>query len=184
MAQRPQQRKTPLIPHFKSVTRLIGQSAALHTKYPKLAHCDDYFTWFLLTSACLSRGAQGEKILRKSDDGNDTDMTMMAYSNFEIGVLFSSYLSGGNTSAKKADRIYCWNSNSCVCCYQNLTKPIPRLIHLPVPYRLRPSRYVDDEDIASFCDTPHFHEIVPGTACEGNMLLTPYGQDAAAKLSH
>jgi hypothetical protein len=178
--QTKQQGRTSLIPHFKSVTRLIGQQSKLRTKYPKLQHCDDYLSWFLLTSACLSRGAQGEETVQRFDETDGTNVTMMAYSNFEMGVLFSSFLSGGS----KMDRIYCFNAKSCSRCHQNTIESIPRLIHLPVPYRLRPSRYVDDEDMALFDHTPYFHEVVPGTGCEGNMLLTPYGQDVAAKLSH
>jgi hypothetical protein len=173
--------RTPLIPHFKSVARLIRHRTPIRTNNPKIPYCEEYFSWFLLTSACLSRGAQGEEIFRKSND-DGTDMTMMAYSNFEMGVLFNSYLSGG--SKNKYDRIYCWKSKSCEYCHENTTNTFPRLIHLPVPYCLRPPRYVDDEDIAVFCDTPYFHEITPGTGCEGNMLLTPYGKDLAAKLMH
>ena len=176
--------KFSLIPHFKSVSRLIGQRTALHTKYPKLPRYEEYFSWFLLTSACLSRGAQGEEILRKSENGDGIDVTVVAYSNFELGVLFNSYLSGGINGTKKGDRIYCWNSKSCSSCYENTTQSVPRLIQLPVPYLLRPSRYVDDEDVAMFSDTPYFHEIPPGTGCEGNMLLTPYGRDLAAKFCH
>ena len=175
--------RIPLIPHFKSVNRVIEQRDAIRTKYPNLPHCDEYFSWFLLTSACLSRGAQGEATVRKNDDIDGTNETLMEYTNFEMGVLFSSYLSGERNSSHKSDRIYCWNSKSrCSCQNINGQKSLPQLIHLPVPYHLRPSRYVDDEDIAMFSDTPYFHEITPGTGCEGNMLLTPYGRDLAAKL--
>ena len=59
----------------------------------------------------------------------------------------------------------------------------PRLIHLPSPYCFRPARYVEDEDEALFCETPYFHEVMPGTGCVGNMQLTPYGAALAAQFA-
>jgi hypothetical protein len=44
---------------------------------------------------------------------------------------------------------------------------------------VHPRRYVPDEEVALFCETPFFHEIAPGTGCEGNMQLTPYGMELA-----
>jgi hypothetical protein len=54
-------------------------------------------------------------------------------------------------------------------------RPRTSLIHLPVPFSLRPARYQSDRDDVEFCETPYFHEIALGTACVGNMKLTPYG---------
>jgi hypothetical protein len=53
------------------------------------------------------------------------------------------------------------------------------LIHLPIPYRLRPTRYQQNDDEVDFCETPYMHEIPPGTGCVGRMLLTPLGKAIA-----
>jgi hypothetical protein len=55
------------------------------------------------------------------------------------------------------------------------------MIHLPIPYSLRPKPYFEDEDDTVMQETPFFHEIEDGTRCVGNMLLTPYGVRQAEK---
>jgi hypothetical protein len=149
-------------PHFKSVVRLYeGGDYRVRKEYgfPK---CQELFSWFLLTSACLSKGAQGE---REGD--------IVAYANFELGVLFSSR-HGGDRCGN--NRIYCLKPEHCVCS-TNDSRAEAELIPLPVPYRLRAPSYIEKcEDSATFCETPFFHEITPETAACGNMQLTPYGK--------
>jgi len=158
----PAQRPTILAPHFKSVARLFdGKTYYRIRKELGVPKCEACFLWFLLTSACLSKGAQGEATTNPSL-GSDA----MSYSNFELGVLFTS----------RKDRLYCWTPSSCCCCDSgNTTKTSAQLIHLPSPFCFRPAPYVPDEDDMQFCETPYFHEILRDNACIGNMLSTPYG---------
>jgi hypothetical protein len=166
----PSQHPLTLPPHFKSVVRLCeGNDYRLRKDYG-FKKCEENFSWFLLTSACLSRGAQGE-----ADPNRRPGSDAVSYSNFELGVLFCSRLQG----RKKTDRLYCWKPAQCTC--GRSTAGGPSLIHLPVPYCFRPSRYQEDEDDVEFCETPYFHEIPPGTGCIGHMKLTPYGAALAAK---
>ena len=58
-----------------------------------------YFAWFMMSSACLSHGAQGQE-----DPDCRINGSMVSYSNFELGVLFCSRLQGDIS-----DRIYAWN---------------------------------------------------------------------------
>jgi hypothetical protein len=168
----PSQHPLTLPPHFKSVVRLCeGNDYRLRKDYG-FKKCEENFSWFLLTSACLSRGAQGE-----ADANRRPGSDAVSYSNFELGVLFCSRLQG----RKKTDRLYCWKPAQCAC--GRSTTGGPSLIHLPVPYCFRPSRYQEDEDDVEFCETPYFHEIPPGTGCIGHMKLTPYGAALAAKFA-
>jgi hypothetical protein len=168
----PAQRPHTLTPHFKSVARLFeGNDYRLRRDYgfPK---SDEYFLWFMLTSACLSRGAQGEETADRPP-GSDA----VSYSNFELGVLFCSRLQGIRGKSRQ-DRLYCWKPSQCSC----TRRSGPRLIHLPSPYCFRPARYQEDVEETEFCETPYFHEILPGTECVGNMRLTPYGEALAASI--
>jgi hypothetical protein len=169
----PSQHPVTLQPHFKSVVRLCeGNDYRLRKDYG-FKKCEENFSWFLLTSACLSRGAQGE-----ADADRRPGSDAVSYSNFELGVLFCSRLQG----RKKTDRLYCWKPTQCTCGRSTNTGG-PSLIHLPVPYCFRPSRYQEDEDDVELCETPYFHEIPPGTGCIGHMKLTPYGAALAAKFA-
>jgi len=162
----PAQRPQVLTPHFKSYARLFnGKSDYRIRKDLGVDRCEDYFSWFLLTSACLSKGAQGEHF-RIGKRAADSDA--VSYSNFELGVLF--------TSAK--DRVYCWKPSTCCCCPKAGGKSA-RLVHLPSPYCFRPAPYVPEEDSEEFCETPYFHEILRDSACSTNMLCTPYGSALA-----
>jgi hypothetical protein len=166
----PSQHPLTLPPHFKSVVRLCeGNDYRLRKDYG-FKKCEENFSWFLLTSACLSRGAQGE-----ADANRRPGSDAVSYYNFELGVLFCSRVQG----RKKTDRLYCWKPAQCTC--GRSTAGEPSLIHLPVPYCFRPSRYQEDEDNVEFCETPYFHEIPPGTGCIGHMQLTPYGAALATK---
>jgi Tyrosyl-DNA phosphodiesterase len=148
-------------PHFKSVVRLFQGSDYRIRKEYGFPKCKDLFSWFLLTSACLSKGAQGER------DG-DT----VAYANFELGVLFSSRHGGDRCSN---NRIYCLKPERCACSTDGSLVEA-ELIALPVPYCPRAPSYTENYDDATFCETPFFHEITPETAACGNMQLTPYGK--------
>ena len=161
-----------LVPHFKSIVRVYGGCDYAIRKTYGLPKCDEYFSWFLLTSACLSRGAQGER-QRENDDEDDT----VSYMNFELGVLFQTQLGG----TKCADnRLYCFQPSRCVCGTDEkraTSSSTAQLVHLPCPYNFHPPMYVENaaEEIV-FRETPYFHEIVDGTGSMGNMKLTPLGQ--------
>jgi len=155
-------------PHFKSYIRLLGRNREqLGQEY---GEAEENFSWFLLTSACLSRGAQGKPTPMRSFESDE-----MTYSNFELGVLFCSRLQGD----RQADRLYCSIPKVC-CCGKHSRSKSGNLIHLPIPYSLRAKKYQTDEDDADLCFTPYFHEIPQGTGCVGQMKLTPLGAQLAA----
>lgn len=162
----PNQQQLTLVPHIKSIARLFhGNDYRIRKDYG-IPKCEELFSWFLLTSACLSRGAQGVC----SD-------TTFSYANFELGVLFASRV--GNA----AKRLYGWKPSQCLCQKSNTVgSTTTRLIHLPIPYCLRPSRYQEEDEEVDFCETPYFHEVTAGSVAVGNMRLTPYGAAMADKL--
>ena len=140
-------------PHVKTMLRVYkGDTYPLCKKFGRADH---YFPWVLLTSACLSRGAQGEHC----------DEVTVRFSNFELGVLFRSRLDGPRR------RLYCFRPRN---------ESSLSLVHMPIPYELEYHRYQRED--ASFCETPYLNEIEPGTACVGNMLLTPRGRTLSQKL--
>ncbi|CAM9690922.1 unnamed protein product [Ectocarpus sp. 8 AP-2014] len=49
-----------------------------------------HFSWFLLTSACLSKGAQGEVVAHGDRTGAGTAASGAIFKNVELGVLFHS----------------------------------------------------------------------------------------------
>ena len=159
-----------LVPHIKSVTRL------LHHRPPGVT---EGFAWFLLTSACLSQGAQGLQTTRGERD-------VVTYRNFELGVLFCSQRTPPMST--QPSRIYCFRPTRCTC--QPNSNPVhsnQRLVHLPLPFQCRPCPYTefdgdDDEEaedqVLHFSVSPFFHDIPRGTSAIGNMLLTPYGRAA------
>lgn len=163
--------KFTFIPHIKSVTRLFNGSKYNLQKDFGVGKSQEYLSWFLLTSACLSRGAQGEDLSRNGLPGLDADQDYVSYANFELGVLFCSRLQG-----KKSDRLYCWGPSACSCGENYNVQRSNKLVHLPIPYGLRPSSYMDeDPESLDFKETPYFHEIPKGTFV-GNMKLTPLGR--------
>jgi hypothetical protein len=154
----------------------------------------EYLSWFLLTSSCLSRGAQGSPTPHR-DPASD----QMTYTNFELGILFCSRAVGDN----KHDRQYVSDPNhitGCQCGQVNKWvtgnrwyKPhlilqagevnsfleCVKKVHLPIPYLLRPMPYQNDPDSDLMSNTPYMHEICEGTGFVGNMKLTPLGQQIA-----
>lgn len=156
----PNQQNVTLVPHIKSISRVFHGNDYRIRKDHGIPKCEELFSWFLLTSACLSRGAQGVCMDNKG----------MHYANFELGVLFSSRLDSEK-------RLYGWKPSQCVCKNKST-----RVIHLPIPYSVRPPRYQEEEDEVEFCETPYFHEVTPGSVAVGNMRLTPYGVAMAKRL--
>eukprot|EP00970_Alexandrium_tamarense_P000772 scaffold90_cov184-Alexandrium_tamarense.AAC.2 len=188
--------------HIKSVCRLLrfnykGSGMSSATKQNKSRHdTKEYISWFLLTSACLSRGAQGQPTPYR---GFESDS--ISYANFELGVLFSTKLLGDRIN----DRQYVYNPvlKGCQCgagkrWYKDLlrgqkenertSKPPEflqsvRKVHLPIPYRLRCIPYQQDPESDFLSHTPFMHEVLEGTGDVGNMKLTPYGQKVARENS-
>lgn len=160
----PEQRD-PLCPHIKSVARRFdGNIEDLRREFG-VGKAEDYFSYFLLTSACLSHGAQGKVV-----DAPGVEADTLSYSNFELGVLFCSRLTGN----KESDRLYCWRPE-CSCAFhggaassytRGLETEKETLIHLPIPYVLRPRPYQLDRDETDFVETPFFHQV---TEISGHM---------------
>ena len=172
--------------HIKSIYRVFDLQNNQYSK--KSSECTEekeLFSWFMLTSACLSKGAQGKATLRRGPEEHDE----MSYSNFELGVLFVSRL-----QEYDSDRLYVYDPSlkGCQCGSKDknhkarLRSSTPsnplfldsvRKVHLPVPFKTRAKSYQDDEDYDFFSSTPYFHEVTDGT--KGNMRLTPLGQKLA-----
>jgi len=181
-------------PHFKSICRLLRLNKEpaespkkvdyKQSKQPS-PHSKEYLSWFMLTSACLSKGAQGQPTPYR-----DPDSDCMSYSNFELGIMFCSRLVGDNCH----DRLYVSDPNhlhGCQCgkgkrwykaryCEKNSSSNNSFLesvkkVHLPIPYQLRPKPYQEDPESDFMSYTPYMHEIPDGTGCVGNMKLTPIG---------
>jgi hypothetical protein len=167
----PPQQKYALVPHIKSMAR-VSKGSQRQTIEKRCGSAKEYFSWFLLTSACLSHGAQGKP---KFEDSQDKERAV-SYKNFELGVLFTSRL----PERQSGDRAYCFHPQTCSCNASGGGTP-SKLIHLPVPFELCPKPYVPDEDDAEFVETPFFHELSVESQCTGNMLLTPYGSNLAKK---
>ena len=174
--------------HIKSVYRLLDfDDNQKTTASSSCTKAKEYFSWFMLTSACLSKGAQGKATPRRGPEEQDE----MSYSNFELGVLFCSRLQEYET-----DRLYVYEPQlkGCQCSSKDknhkrrLRKSTPtnplfldsvRKVHLPVPFKTRAKSYQTEECYDFFSATPYFHEITDGT--KGNLKLTPFGQKLASE---
>jgi hypothetical protein len=165
--------------HFKSIYRLLDLKNNKDSQSNESK--EEFFSWFMLTSACLSKGAQGKATLRRGPEERDE----MSYSNFELGVLFVSRL-----QEYDSDRLYVYDPRRKCCRCESKDKnhkarlrsstpnnPLflesVRKIHLPVPFKIRATSYQDDEDYDLMSATPYFHEV---TETQGNVKLTPFGQ--------
>jgi len=186
--------------HFKSICRLLrldndksptgsNKDISKMKREPSDVSTREYLSWFMLTSACLSKGAQGQPTPHRDPTSDRT-----SYSNFELGVLFCSRLVGDN----KFDRLYvseddpdrgargCWcgrgermyHPRARAHTHASLLESV-RKVRLPVPYRLRPAPYQEDPESDFMSRTPYMHEVPDGTGCVGNMKLTPFGQRVA-----
>jgi hypothetical protein len=171
-SSKPAQHPLTLDPHFKSVTRVLKNPKQLEAIQERCGHAKEYLSWFILTSACFSLGAQGK---RSSELAKNKDSSV-AYANFELGVLFTSRMQPERRRGT-GDRVYCFQPKECSC--QLRTGWSNKLVHLPIPYSLTPKPYMLDENDSEMVETPFFHEILDGTKCVGNMLLTPYGASMA-----
>eukprot|EP00804_Cyclotella_cryptica_P013497 CCRYP_017223-RA/>CCRYP_017223-RA protein AED:0.19 eAED:0.19 QI:0/-1/0/1/-1/1/1/0/788 len=205
--------------HFKSYCRMLRfteettpkQKRIINPKSPacQVGNCHEnnrkeYISWFMLSSACLSKGAQGQPTPYRPLESDS-----MSYANFELGVLFCSRLLGDRLN----DRLYVFDgdfSGGCQCgtgkrWYKDLLRQndnigesnknnfskakLPafldsvRKVHLPIPYRLRPKPYQEDPESDFMSFTPYLHDIPNGTGAVGNMKLTPYGQQIARENS-
>ena len=168
----PEQRR-PMTPHIKTVARLFeGDERALKIDFG-VGKADCYFPWLLLTSACLSHGAQGKK-----KENEISESATLSYSNFELGVLFCSRVQG----KEESDRLYCWRPARCSCSYPVSDKQKVKLIHMPLPYSCHPTPYQLHSEDTRFAETPFFHEVEPGSAVVGNMKDTPLGVSAINSL--
>ncbi|KAG7340876.1 tyrosyl-DNA phosphodiesterase [Nitzschia inconspicua] len=120
----PQQRPSR-VPHFKSVARVIrNHNAEIFLQTVRPGRAKSYFSWFLMTSACLSHGAQGVPVpvdvvdtqkpkpnVNSRYDTTTTTTTMMtataedddciSFRNFELGVLFISHVMDPKKKNKK-----------------------------------------------------------------------------------
>jgi hypothetical protein len=199
----PAQVMRPNVPHFKSIARVFMNQSVLQTQR-NVPKADVYFSWFLLTSACLSLGAQGCPVDDDDDDTADVNRAdgmippKIGYRNFELGVLFASHLpktksnrrgSNGRRNPRQEPeeqrRVFCFRPHQCTCNGQSKSDGVS-LIHLPVPYALPPESYFeegdydddddDDEIPTSMKENPFFHDILDDSRCVGNMLLTPFGR--------
>ena len=181
-------------PHFKSVGRLLRLNN-IAAGVAGGGGGKEYLSWFLLTSACFSKGAQGEptRMLPWAQIAgalppprNEREaLEKMNYKNFELGVMFSSKVTCGSQ-----DRLYVSDPNHvCGCqCGSNgkqkqangnallsrrRIKRDTRKVRLPVPYELRARSYQENPMSNMMTCTPYMHTIGRYT---GNMMLTPLGQ--------
>jgi hypothetical protein len=147
----PEMISIPTLPHIKTYARLLDGED--RTK--------NYLAWAMLTSACLSKGAQGftEKNLFKQE--------LRGYSNFELGVLFVSRVQKQNVG-----RQYSCYSQQCQCSSDQSVAVVP----LPFPYKVRPLPYQDSPESEDFCETPYFHQVTASSIIRGKCQLTPYGK--------
>jgi hypothetical protein len=189
-------RKQKNVFNSKTCSSQVGKSRESNRK--------EYISWFMLSSACFSKGAQGQPTPYRPLESDS-----MSYANFELGVLFCSRLLGDRLN----DRLYIFDSEfsgGCQCgtgkrWYKDLlrqndnideskendfsktTSPAflgsVRKVHLPIPYQLRPKPYQKDPESDFMSYTPYFHEIPDGTGDVGNMKLTPYGWQISREYS-
>lgn len=192
----PLSQRPSLVSHLKTIARVVGpapEGVASKGQRPwyqaRGCEVNNVFSWVMMTSACLSRGAQGDSFDRVTTNSKGDET--VSYANFELGVLFCSCV-----QHKPTDRVYCWNERKCTCkanakstetsryaLYRRTTGAEgPRMIPLPFPYRLDAAKYQQSEDELEFAETPYFHEIIPSDCHVGNMRMTPFGEYVANKL--
>jgi hypothetical protein len=143
---KPMQHHRTMIPHFKSIARIYdGKRSSMFSQ--------STFSWFLLTSSCLSHGAQG----RLERDERTLAPISISYANFELGVLFTS-----TTKPKFGNkRLYCFAPKQCCSSKHRRRNGLTPMIHLPVPYNtVKEKSYMKNEDERKMIEIPFFHEIV------------------------
>mmetsp|Transcript_17221 Transcript_17221/g.19932 ORF Transcript_17221/g.19932 Transcript_17221/m.19932 type:complete len:867 (+) Transcript_17221:123-2723(+) len=176
-----------LSPHIKTYARVMHSKKKYVNGFQKMIHKnkkneDTDLAWVMLTSACLSRGAQGYTVKKNGFEANDE----RGYTNFELGVIFCSRLEGKSST----DRLYrCYSNTSCDCAetqtwMKNDGKQyFPYIVHLPIPYEMNSKTYQSepDGDSYQFLEDPYFNEITSKSIVKGNMSLTPCGKKARTK---
>ena len=157
-------------PHIKSYARVMTNYQC--NKDDNLNNNHQDLAWFLLTSACLSRGAQGQAEKIQSFQGRDEK----SYLNFELGVMFCSRLQNNH----ETDRLYrSYDSTGECTCDRS-----PSIIKLPIPYSLKSPTYQQNDGELDFDEDPFLHEISLSSAVKGNMALTPFGKKIRNAYSH
>ena len=140
------------MPHIKTYGRVVNnetlKNCFLKPTYQNKTNREEEkptaFSWFMLTSACLSRGAQGYFLQDRPEKSDN-----MAYSNFELGVVFTSKL------ATKPNVLYtCGGGEGDGGQWKDDEFEI---IKLPVPYTLSGKQYCPADD-TSFYPMPFFHD--------------------------
>ena len=152
-------------PHFKSYARVsyhgLDRRPENITPTTKRGIVD--FSWFMLTSACLSFGAQGMISSKRDIEGELVEE--VRYNNFEIGVLFCSRLQSFDT-----DRVYTFDPTGA-----QRGKNAVR-IHLPIPYTFNTETYeIDPAESPEYRCDPFFSLIRHKDRYSGNMRYTPLG---------
>lgn len=180
------------IPHFKSLARVLDNQQVHTLKLKSDKSCltaEKYFSWFMLTSACFSFGAQGyrnflDTYQAKQGNNGSTTTPDVKYANFELGVLFRTCKKPAKRSSDKDNndepRTYCYRPSSCVC---EVFGTKENLIHLPIPYSLErtsffPSTCADNE-CEDMIETPYFHQLHRGDMVK-NIARTPWGKKRIA----
>ncbi|OEU17809.1 hypothetical protein FRACYDRAFT_238235 [Fragilariopsis cylindrus CCMP1102] len=155
-------------PHFKSIARLFQNHAAMHKR--NVPPADAYFSWFLMTSACLSHGAQGAVV--------DEDVVAKIRREYENDPSSRPISTSSSKSSSPSSLSPSPSPSS-----------LPELVHLPVPYNIRPESYFeqqqgddDGHDLPLMKYDPFFHEISDDNRCVGNMLLTPFGKNEVQQM--
>lgn len=193
-----------LSPHIKTFARVLHSDCDdSEDDYHEDNMCEHHdLAWIMLTSACLSRGAQGSVKRKNTGTSNATNGDYGHFSNFELGVLFTSRLQGNSQS----DRLYtsypqqggyhpsipskstssiASTSHDMACSSTTTTRVYngkeyhPNIVHLPIPFKLDSASYQPDPDDADFVVTPFFHEIDGKHKVCGQMRLTPLGKRIA-----
>lgn len=160
----PRQMRALKPPHLKTISRVFqGNDYQLYQEFG-LSKGENIFSHCMLTSACLSRGAQG--VSRVS-----AGKTVVSYANFELGILFISRLQG----LPESDRVYGFRPRPCQCHSRLTGGRKSTFIHLPLPFDLQSPFYQTNPEQLDFEETPYFHEVTPSTSSVGHMKLTPYG---------
>ncbi|CAM9232085.1 unnamed protein product [Ectocarpus sp. 13 AM-2016] len=133
-----------------------------------------HFSWFLLTSACLSKGAQGEVVAHGDRPGTGTATSGAIFKNVELGVLFHSSSERAYHTASLPDCA----CPACGCSPGSSVPPhrtrtdtrefpppppptvSPRSIPLPVPFCLHSEAYTDPLTESPNCRfAPYMHTL-------------------------
>lgn len=100
-------------------------------------------SWLMLTSSCLSRGAQGYMV-----ENRDLASDGMHYANFELGVVFVSKLTGGEDDVLYVTKGRNGGDDG-MGENEEVVRSGVRIISLPVPYDIERSKkyVVEDGDL-------------------------------------